>query len=200
MKKILVLLILLILVFILYSQSSKEELSTDEDEISLEKKAVEKKQPTIKGQSVNVSQIPNNEVEPPLSRNLRARLPPDFQVVFSNLSSWNGSLTAEDFQVIRNLKSKIDNKQFFDVNDVAGINHLDDKNILNAIKQNNPALISNQANNQEENTQDNYQIDNPADNQIQATEEYNSEYIPEPEPIQELQPEVENYSNDENYN
>lgn len=171
MKKILTLIILLLLVFLLYNINNKKTTDRDSDEeiSNIDEKALDRAKKITR---INANQLMNpGQVEPVVSARIRRRIP-DLTKVLSNIDLWKNDLVEEDFKIIRELQAKVESKQIFNDYDNILVTRLEDKNIINAILQNNPALILKDAPNEE-----------PAQN-----DQVMPEYQPEPDYIEPQQP------------
>lgn len=171
MKKILTLIILLLLVFLLYNINNKKAINHDVDEevSNIDHKALDRAKKMTK---INANQITNQgQVEPVISARIRKRIP-DLTKVLSNIDLWKSDLNEEDFKIIRELQAKVESKNIFNDYDNILVTRLEDKNIINAILQNNPALVLKEAAHEQ-----------PAQN-----DQVMPEYQPEPDYIEPQQP------------
>lgn len=142
MKKILSLLFLLLLVYLLFILNNKKQVEEDFsegiDNIDEKSLSVAKKITNINANKI--SQQSAASEEPASSVQIRMRIP-DLQKVISNTDFWKNVLNEEEFRIIRDLQNKVQAKHIFSEQDNVLVTRLEDKNILNAIRQNNPAMV-----------------------------------------------------------
>lgn len=172
MNKILTLIVLLLLVFLLYTVLNKKTIDTEATAVdNIDYGSIEKAKKITK---INANQINSAQIEPVTSSRIRIRIP-DLNKVLNNIEQWKPVLNEEDFKIIRELQAKVNDKKLFNDYDNILVTRLEDRNIINAIKQNNPALVV-------KDDSKNNQIGNNQSDQSMP------EYQPEPEQVEPQQP------------
>ena len=167
---------------------------------------IDKTNPTV----VNINSIQNGDIEPEFSKQIRAKLPIlDNFFNEQNTNQWMTYLTEEDFRMLRDLRSVLESRTFFSQQDEIKVQALEKKNVLNAIRNNDPSMIvvepTNNSFNPEPAPEANQEQMEPEPEQQPVPEEAPPmDEVPQPEenpvvdePINENQEDVQQYENPE---
>jgi hypothetical protein len=126
------------LLFVSYCAYDFYKKKSDKGTLTNKQRNINKINPSV----VNINSIQEGDIEPDYSREIRAKLPIlDNFFNEENINQWRNYLTEEDFRILRELRSVLESRMFFSKQDEIKVEALKKKNIINAIRNNDPSMV-----------------------------------------------------------